>query len=379
VGFDKPSRAGYDTREKRRCDRPSPACHGRPSTSSPSHIHENNAAAAGASSGSRTGEGTIAFQDLLEALARSARRFVEGPRRLRLSPPAEGSPLEAAAVRYEPLRRLVITDEVSRTLFTEFAAHRATERGDEETGWVLLGVRAADEALALATLPAGAERSASDSHVLFNSTAQAFGSRVVRQGCRQLTMLGVVHTQPGSLRHPTTGDYRGDIEWVPNLRGGEGIFGIGTADAQPHGPPGVAWQPEPAAQCWGELCLSWYSLRDGDRNYRRLPVELTMGPDLALPLRPVWTELEEHAERLDRLAQQLRQVRFDVVEGREKPALAANVPLPEPGRAIRVLMEGKETRYFLLDGGGEPLLADVRDVRVDQGVYLLLAELAGKG
>jgi hypothetical protein len=272
------------------------------------------------------------------------------------------------------LRRLILTDDVSRALFAEFGEHRRGERGDEETGWVLLGVRGVDEAVALATLPAGAQRDAGGSHVRFNPTAQAFASRVVRQGNKQLTTLGVVHTHPGSLRHPSDGDFRGDIEWVPNLRGGEGVFGIGTADALKHPPGGVAWQPSENVQCLGELCLSWYTLADGDRNYRPLPVELTLGPDLAASLRPVWEELENHAERLDRLARHLVGANFEVLEGKQKPALAVTVPLTEPGRSIRVLMEGKEVRYLLFDSGGA-MIADFRDDRVDHGVFVMFAEL----
>jgi hypothetical protein len=176
------------------------------------------------------------------------------------------------------------------------------------------------------------------------------------------------------LRHPSDGDYRGDIAWVPNLRGAQGVFGIGTADAKKHAPGNVGWQSAPNAQCFGELCLSWYSLGTGDRNYRPLPVELTIGPDAASALRPVWVELENHAERLDRLARQLGQVRFDVVEGKEKPALSMTVPLPETDRAIRVLMEGKEVRYLLLGPEGA-MIADFRDDRVDHGVFVMLAEL----
>ena len=56
---------------------------------------------------------------------------------------------------YERLERVVLTDAVSRTLFDEYAAHRDTQRGEEETGWVLLGVREVHEALVLATMPAG--------------------------------------------------------------------------------------------------------------------------------------------------------------------------------------------------------------------------------
>src|SRR5262245_38488320 len=54
---------------------------------------------------------------------------------------------------YHALRRLLLTDGVSRTLFEEYASHRESARGEEETGWLLLGHREADQAVALATLP----------------------------------------------------------------------------------------------------------------------------------------------------------------------------------------------------------------------------------
>jgi proteasome lid subunit RPN8/RPN11 len=276
-----------------------------------------------------------------------------------------------------PLARLRLTDEVSRTLFDEYAAHRATPRGGEETGWALLGLRDGAEAVALATLPAGAEREAGEAHVRFNSAAQALASRIVRQTDRRLAPLGVVHTHPGSLRHPSDGDYRGDSRWVGQLRGGEGVFGIGTADAKPGPVAAVAWQPAPHRQCLGKLCLSWYALAEGDRDYRPLPVELALGPDLAKPLRLVWAEVEEHAGRLDRLARQQARVAFDVVEGRRKPVLAVTVPLADAGESVRIVLEGKEVRYYLVRGA-EVLAADLREARVDQGFYLLLAELAAR-
>jgi len=41
-----------------------------------------------------------------------------------------------------PLPRAVhLDDEVARTLFEEYAAHRKGARGEEETGWFLLGRR----------------------------------------------------------------------------------------------------------------------------------------------------------------------------------------------------------------------------------------------
>src|SRR5436190_1391320 len=114
------------------------------------------------------------------------------------------APAEApVAVGYEPLRRVRVTDGVGRTLFEEYAAHRDTEQGHEETGWVLLGLRERDEAVALATLPAGTQRDSGVAHVRFNSMGQAVGSRIVRQHDRRLSILGFAHTQPCSLPHPS--------------------------------------------------------------------------------------------------------------------------------------------------------------------------------
>jgi proteasome lid subunit RPN8/RPN11 len=275
----------------------------------------------------------------------------------------------------QPLRRVLLTDGVSRTLFEEYARHRAGSRGEEETGWLLLGHREVSEAVVLATLPAGTRRQAGVAHIQFNSLGQAVGSRIVRQHDRRLTTLGVVHTHPGTLRHPSDGDYRGDSAWVNQLRGKEGIFGIGTADGD--GDAVLGRHPRPHMQMFGELCLSWYGLGQGDRQYRPLPVELILGPDLARPLHKVWPTIEAHAEQLDRLARQQAGIRFELVNGRSAPALAVTVPLAEPGDAIQVLIEGKEVRYVLARGG-DYLMADAHEQRIDHGVYLLLAELAAQ-
>jgi hypothetical protein len=186
-----------------------------------------------------------------------------------------------------------------------------------------------------------------------------------------------VHTHPGSLRHPSEGDYRGDSPWVGQLRGGEGVFGIGTADASPPKGTPVARQPRPNVQSLGKLCLSWYALGKGDRSYRPLPVELTLGPDLARPLHPVWSVLEAHAEQIDRLMRQQAGVTFEVAEGKRGPALAVNLPLATPETALRVLLEGKQVQYYLIRDG-EAFVADPREERIDRGVYLLLAELAAQ-
>jgi len=275
------------------------------------------------------------------------------------------------------LQRVLLTDGVGRTLFEEYASHRSEVRGEEETGWVLLGLREAQEAVVLATLPAGTERDASVAHIRFNSDAQALASRIIRQTDRRLTMLGVVHTHPGSLRHPSDGDLRGDGQWVQQLRGKEGVFGIGTADSPTEAGSLFAYQPRPHVQCLGELRFSWYALRHGEPSYRPLPVELTIGPDLARSLHAIWPTLEAHAERIDRLYRQQTGMQFGVASDEWGPGLVLTLPLANGGDAIRVLVRPKEVRYYLVRDG-EVLEVQHHDDYVDRGVYLLLAELAAR-
>lgn len=331
--------------------------------------------------GRHLGAETIRPTTLVRAALRRVREWfdsVTGPVPVGAEPPAAAGPPRPPLGR---IRRVVLTDEVSRTLFAEFADHKASDRGAEETGWVLLGLREADEAIVLATLPAGANRDAGEAHVQFNSDAQALASRIVRQADRRLTLLGVVHTHPGRLRHPSAGDYDGDRLWVRNLRGGEGVFGIGTVtDAgggdQPRAE--VGGHPKPHVQSLGAFRFDWYTLAAEDTKYHPAPVELTIGPDLAWPLRGVWGQIEEHADRLDRLARQLTKVRFEVVAGRGEPALAVTVGLTDPGHAVRVLLDGKAARY-VYEAGGQAFQPDLpADAFPDQGVFLLLAELAAR-
>jgi proteasome lid subunit RPN8/RPN11 len=281
------------------------------------------------------------------------------------------------AVNYSPLQRVLLTDEVARTLFEEYAAHRAAETGDQETGWHLLGLREAREAIVLATLPAGSESDAGVAHIRFNSTPQAVASCIVRQHDRRLRSIGVVHTHPGSLRHPSDGDLRGDREWVRNLRGKEGVFAIGTADGPPTNVAAFAFQPRAHVQCFGELRFSWYALGEDDSNYRPLPVELTIGPDLARPLHRIWSVVEEHAEQLERLYRQLTNVRFEVLAEGANPGLLLTVPVAAKRQSIRVLLCRKEVRYYL-ESGGQLRAIDDNDDCVDRRVYLLLAELASQ-
>ena len=306
---------------------------------------------------------------LLDAACRSLQR----PRRL----PAPQRPGRPAPLEYGPLRRVVLTDGVAHTLFEEYAAHRSEAHGETETGWVLLGLRESEEAVVLATLPAGAEADAGFAHVRFNSEAQALAYRVVRQRDRRLTIVGVVHTHPGSLRHPSDGDYRGDRDWVAGLRGGDGVFGIGTADGPDASAALFAQQPRPSVQCLGDLRFSWYALGRGESDYRPMPLELTIGPDLARPLHPLWPTLEAHAKRIDRLYRQMAGVRFEPMCDDGGPGLMLTLPLADGGEAVCVLVRQKEVRYRVVRGG-ELLAVDVNDDFVDRGVYQLLAELAGR-
>jgi proteasome lid subunit RPN8/RPN11 len=316
---------------------------------------------------------------MFHGLVTTAHRLLDNLQRSFLSdrlPLSAKTPTQAPP-SYQRLRKVVLTDEVSRTLFQEYTAHREGNRGDEEIGWVLLGQREVDHAVVLATLPAGTQRNAGVAHVQFNSSAQALASRIVRQWDKRLTMLGVVHTHPGSLRHPSAGDYQGDSQWVGRLRGGEGIFGIGTADGPSGNGVAVSHQPLPHVQTLGGALLSWYTLARDDRRYRPVEVELTLGPDLALPLHGIWPTLETFAESLERLCVQQAGVSFQVVSDKDNPALGMTLKLAEPGATFRVVMADHKAAYYL--HRGEILLSvDPPSDKVDQSVYLILAELAGQ-
>ena len=160
------------------------------------------------------------------------------------------------------------------------------------------------------------------------------------------------------------------------LRGGEGIFGIGTADGKFAGHADEIWSPRDNIQALGDLCLTWYSLRTEGRNYRSIPVQLVAGPDLAAPLRSVWSILEENGERLERLAQQVAKVSFEVIPDEQHSALAVNVALPGIERKLRAVLGKKEIHYFLVREGAV-LAADLRDSYIDRGIYRLLADVAG--
>lgn len=316
---------------------------------------------------------------MLQALVSTANRLFERFQGTWLrSAAVRGPKLEAPTLaHYQRLERIILTDEVSRTLFEEYAAHRQSARGKEEIGWLLLGLRQERDVIVLATLPAGAERNAGVAHVQFNDSAQALASRIVRQQDRRLTTLGVVHTHPGSLRHPSDGDYHGDRLWVRNLRGQEGIFGIGTADAKGKNGQWLPPAPDSYRQTFGDLCFCWYSLATDDRRYQRIPVQLTLGPDLAGPLHKVWTILERHADSLNRLWLQLAKMSFQVLERAGGAILVVDIGLAEPDALLRVILEKQAVRYLLLRND-EVMEVNPAEARLERAVFQILTELAGQ-
>ncbi len=274
--------------------------------------------------------------------------------------PAPTPPAPSAPRR---LDRVVLSEGVASTLFDDYAAHCLSPRGAEEIGWILMGVRQDAEAIALAALPAGAERDASQVHVRFNADAQGLASRILRQKDKRLQIVGVVHTHPGDMCHPSSGDLAGDSAWVAKLRHGDAVFGIGTA--------GGSAVCNGHAQSCGELRFSWYALGAGDSAYRPLPPRVEPGPDLAAPLRPIWPTLEANAAPLERLLRLFKRVEFDYA----KDGLAVKIALAGPQNGLRVLLKGSEARYYW-ERGGELIAVDPREPQLERAVFLILAELA---
>lgn len=280
------------------------------------------------------------------------------------------------------LQRVVLTDGVARTLFMQYLEHRVSARGAEEIGWLLLGLRLEREAVALAALPAGAGRDASQAHIRFHVEAQAVAARILRQRCRQLTVIGVVHTHPTESSQPSEEDLAADLIWVKRLRGQEGAFAIGTAD----GPEDslttwISTQPNEYQQVYCGLRFSWYALAADDDCYRPLPVTITLGPDLAVALWPVWPILERYASALDLLAGRVSGLQFDVLSN-PQPLLQVTVPASflrqqatesETGAGerlgVRLAMAVAPTYGRLVGAAWETL--DLEEPAIDQGLVKL--------
>ncbi|WP_232055992.1 Mov34/MPN/PAD-1 family protein [Tuwongella immobilis] len=305
------------------------------------------------------------------------------------APPAEIAPASADAKgdsrpKSSELRRLTrveLTFQVVDLLFREYQSHRESRRGNEELGWLLLGERGEDWARVTATLPAGEYREASAVHIRMNADGQVLGHRILSQSVPNLTLLGIAHTHPGSLRVPSGGDYAGDSVWVRRLVGQEGIFAIGTADGKSDPrpdefPDGDAERPGDADIRW-----HWYKLAHGDAHYSDLPITIVDGNDAAAHLRPVWPIIERYAVRLDRLARQLSRVRFEIPEidesSEQTPLLKVEVTLPERNSYLWVVMDGQNIQYFWVRDG-KILQPNLEEPAPDCGVYRMLAELANR-
>jgi hypothetical protein len=159
-----------------------------------------------------------------------------------------------APLRYERLERVVLADGVGHTLFEQYAAHRQAARGDEETGWFLLGIREANQAVVLATLPAGELREASATHVRFNSAGQALGSRLVRQTDRRLAHLACAYTprqSPSPQRWRLPRGYRLVQRWRPG-----GSLRHRHCRRRPDARGLYAEQPRPNVQAPSASCAS---------------------------------------------------------------------------------------------------------------------------
>lgn len=281
----------------------------------------------------------------------------------RLPAPARAASLPPPLPRR--LERVVLSEGVAGTLFADYAAHRVSPRGQEEIGWLLMGVQRDNEAVALAALPAGARRDASSVHVRFNADAQALASRILRQHDRRLQIVGIVHTHPGEMTQPSSGDYAGDSAWVARLRQREAVFGIGTAGGS------GGWNGQPASP--GELRFSWYALAAGDADYRPLPALVQPGPDLGASLRAIWPALEANAAAIERMCRLFARVQFDQTED----ALIVKIALPEPQTGLRVLLQGGAARYYG-ERQGELSAVDPGEPNLERAVLLVLAELAGR-
>jgi proteasome lid subunit RPN8/RPN11 len=269
----------------------------------------------------------------------------------------------------KPLERVSIHEAVMATLFREFTEHRQSYRSEEETGWLILGLRDETSATVMATLPAGANRDAGEAHVQFNSEAQAVAMRLLFPRERRLKLLGVVHTHPGTLRHPSRGDFEGDRDWVTQLPGQQGIFGIGTVS------PKGDEQHLAHTQQQNGLRFDWYCLKREDRRYQPRAIEVIDGPDLAEDLRPIWPILESHAAELERIARQLAKVRFNVLATPE-PALGVVIGLTELKHTLQVVIT-QNHRQFLYEVDGELFLPNLpAEMPLEPAIYRFLQEFA---
>lgn len=228
--------------------------------------------------------------------------------------------------------------------------------------------------MVLAALPAGEFRESSSTHVRFNSQAQEIAARLVRQKDQRLVVLGVVHTHPGSMRHPSSGDYRGDISWVEHLAGKEGIFAIGTADGPVNCSP-FASKTGQNAFVMGGVRFTWYSLASKESNYKPLPFVWSLAPDLAQPWHAAWGLLEKNSKEINRILSGQNGARCFSSVFQGEPVITLEVPAGDADTKIQAVLGAGNIRFFV-SRRGEMMAVDLQENKLDRGLFMVLAELS---
>lgn len=289
-----------------------------------------------------------------------------------------------------PSSDVKIHSGVLKTMFEDFHAHRQTERGEEETGWLLLGRRTESGAVIEAALPPGEFRDAGTAHVNMNSTAQAVAMRILKKHHPELDVLGVAHTHPGRLNRPSQGDYQGDSLWVSKLRKREGIFAIGVWDFDHFlnfsaGHPNYQQEDDPAdvrgesysSHSSGRARFFWFALAEGEKWYRHLSLEETPGKDLGHEIRGHWEVIEEFAGSIDRLVRMQPALQMGLIplEMMEVPTMVLCQPLAREGEELQVILQGGEVGFFRMTSENSEEIVGPSD-RLDAAFYEVMARLA---
>ncbi len=274
-----------------------------------------------------------------------------------------------------PVRYVSICSGVGQTIVDGYRNHLNQDRGEEETGWLLMGYRKKKHAIISAAVPAGEFREASSTHVKFNSLAQVVAGRLLRQLHDNLEVLGLFHTHPGKLRHPSSGDFQGDIQWVKKLPGKQGVFGIGTVDSDSSIPSSFSTKIAPNTFTMSGMRFDWFSLASGDANYNKIPVRWILGNDLAKPLHYVWDAMEIHAGEIEKVLAQQAKASCGITQGPKGHQLTISIPLAGTAGKILVFIFKDKVQYFF-EKNEQLFEVDILEEKIDRGVYLVLAELA---
>jgi len=113
-----------------------------------------------------------------------------------------------------PIKYMLISSGVGQTLVQGYRNHLNQERGDEETGWLLMGYREKKHAVVVAAVPSGEFREASSTHVKFNSQAQVVAGRLLRQ----------LHDKPEDCVIPLVATIKGTFNGLKNYPESKGYL-----------------------------------------------------------------------------------------------------------------------------------------------------------